>query len=205
VDLGVGDLVGQQGVDLGDLGRGVAQAAAHDLDGDAAVDQLVRVAKLVDADPGTGGNAVFLLPVVRRVVGQRAALAVDGTRGTAGPCTRPGPGRAGAARRSPGHPAARCGRCRPCRGCGRARRPGAGPGPRRTSRRPARRGRRRRRRSRTAPPAFTGPAGRCDPGRSHARAACHVSGPVACPLHLNKAGRDRPGGGTAQYRTVRSL
>ena len=28
-DLGVGDLVGEQGVDLGGLGRGVAQAAAH--------------------------------------------------------------------------------------------------------------------------------------------------------------------------------
>jgi hypothetical protein len=104
-DLGVGDLVGEQGVDLGGLGRGVAQAAAHDLDGDAAVDQLggVRVAELVDAGLSTSGNAVFLPPVVRRVVGQRAALAVDGTRGTAGPrCTRPGPGRAGAARRSPG-------------------------------------------------------------------------------------------------------
>ena len=74
-DLGVGDLVGEQGVDLGGLGRGVAQAAAHDLDGDAAVDQLggVRVAELVDADPSTGGNAVLLPPVVRRVVGQRAA------------------------------------------------------------------------------------------------------------------------------------
>ena len=33
---GVGDLVGEQGVDLGGLGGGVAQAAAHDLDGDAA-------------------------------------------------------------------------------------------------------------------------------------------------------------------------
>ena len=79
-DLGVGDLVGEQGVDLGGLGRGVAQAAAHDLDGDAAVDQLggVRVAELVDADPSTGGNAVLLPPVVRRIVGQRAAPAVDG-------------------------------------------------------------------------------------------------------------------------------
>ena len=79
-DLGVGDLVGEQGVDLGGLGRGVAQAAAHHLDGHAAVDQLagVRVAELVDADPGVGGGAVLLPPVVRRVVGQRAAPAVDG-------------------------------------------------------------------------------------------------------------------------------
>jgi hypothetical protein len=44
-DLGVGDLVGQQGVDLGGLGEGVAEAAAHDLDGDAAVDQLSGVAR----------------------------------------------------------------------------------------------------------------------------------------------------------------
>src|SRR5271166_2710024 len=35
-DLGVGDLVGQQGIDLGGLGGGVAEAAADDLDGDAA-------------------------------------------------------------------------------------------------------------------------------------------------------------------------
>src|SRR5262249_4046260 len=78
-DLGVGDLVGEQGVDLGGLGGGVAEAAAHDLDGDAAVDQLagVRVAELVDADPGAGGGAVLLPPAVRRVVGQRAAAAVD--------------------------------------------------------------------------------------------------------------------------------
>jgi hypothetical protein len=70
----------------------VAEAAAHDLDGDAAVDQLggVGVAELVDADPGTGGGAVLLPPVVRRVVGQRAAPAVDAgaeqrARGVPGP------------------------------------------------------------------------------------------------------------------------
>ena len=68
-DLGIGDLVGQQCVDLGGLGGGVAEAAAYDLDGHAAVDQLggVRVAELVDADPGTGG-LVLLPPAVRRVI-----------------------------------------------------------------------------------------------------------------------------------------
>src|SRR5215472_18063473 len=91
-DLGVGDLVGEQGVGLGGLGGGVTEAPAHHLDGDAAVDQLggVRVAKLVDADPGTGGGAVLRPPAVRRVVGQRAAAAVDGgaeqrARGVPGP------------------------------------------------------------------------------------------------------------------------
>ena len=74
-DFGVSDLVGEQGVDLGGLGRGVTEAAAHDLDGHAAVDQFgsVCVAELVDADPGAGGGTVLLPPVVRRVVGQRAA------------------------------------------------------------------------------------------------------------------------------------
>ena len=86
-DLGVGDLVGEQGVDLGGLGGGVAEAAAHDLDGHAAVDQLggVRVAELVDADPGAGGGAVLLPPAVRRVVGQRAAAAVDADARNSGP------------------------------------------------------------------------------------------------------------------------
>ena len=79
-DLGISDLVGQQGVDLGGLGGGVAEAAAHDLNGNAAVDQLggVGMAELVDADPGAGCGAVFLPPVVRSVVGQRATPAVDG-------------------------------------------------------------------------------------------------------------------------------
>jgi hypothetical protein len=36
-DLGVGDLVGQHRVDLGGLDGGVAEAAAYDLDGDAAL------------------------------------------------------------------------------------------------------------------------------------------------------------------------
>jgi hypothetical protein len=78
-DLGVGDLVGEQGVHLGGLGGSMAEAAAHDLDGHAAVDQLggVRVAELVDADLNTGGGAVLLPPTVRRVVGQRAAPAID--------------------------------------------------------------------------------------------------------------------------------
>jgi hypothetical protein len=79
-DLGVGDLVGKQGVDLGRLGGGVTQTAADDLDGHAAVDQLggVRVAELVDADPGADGGTVLFPPVVRRVVGQRPTAAVDG-------------------------------------------------------------------------------------------------------------------------------
>jgi hypothetical protein len=70
-DFGVGDLVGEQAVDLGSLGGGVPQAA-DDLDGHAAVDQLggMRVGKLVDADPGACGGAVLRSPVVRRVVGQ---------------------------------------------------------------------------------------------------------------------------------------
>ena len=61
-DLGVCDLAGEQGVDLGGLSGGVAQAAAHHFDGDAAVDQLagMRVAELVDADPGA--SAAVLLP-----------------------------------------------------------------------------------------------------------------------------------------------
>ena len=37
-DLGVGNCVGEQGVDLRSLGGGVAQAAAHHLDGHAAVE-----------------------------------------------------------------------------------------------------------------------------------------------------------------------
>src|SRR5271166_2688629 len=78
-DLGVGDLVDEQGVGLGGLGGRVAEAAAYDLDGDAAVDQFggVGVAELVDADPGAGGGAVFLPPAVCRVVGKRATAAVD--------------------------------------------------------------------------------------------------------------------------------
>jgi len=65
-ELGVCDLVGEQGVDLGGLGGGVAQAAAHHLDGDAADDQLaaMRVAQLVDADPGAFSCAVLLPPAV---------------------------------------------------------------------------------------------------------------------------------------------
>jgi hypothetical protein len=35
--FGVGDLVGEQGVDLGGFGGGVAEAAAYDFDGDAIV------------------------------------------------------------------------------------------------------------------------------------------------------------------------
>jgi hypothetical protein len=64
----------------GSLGGGVTEAAAHDLDGDAAVDQLagVGVTELVDADPGTGSGAVLLPPAVRRVVRKRPAPAVDG-------------------------------------------------------------------------------------------------------------------------------
>jgi hypothetical protein len=50
----------------------------------------MRVAELVDADLNVGGGAVLLPPVVRRVVGQRAAPAVDGraeqrARGIPGP------------------------------------------------------------------------------------------------------------------------
>ena len=75
-DLIVGDFVGQQRVDLGGFSAGVAESAAHGFDGDPAVDQLggVGVAELVDADPGAGGGAVLRPPVVRRVIGQRAAL-----------------------------------------------------------------------------------------------------------------------------------
>jgi hypothetical protein len=40
-DLGVGDLVGEQGVELGGLGGGVAQASADSFDGDASVDETV--------------------------------------------------------------------------------------------------------------------------------------------------------------------
>jgi len=40
-DLGVGDLVGEQSVGLGGFGGGVAEAAADDLDGDAAVESSV--------------------------------------------------------------------------------------------------------------------------------------------------------------------
>ena len=62
-DLGVGDLVGEQGVDLGGLGGGVAEAAAHNLDGDAAVDQFggVGVAELI--------NSGVSIEVVRRRLG----------------------------------------------------------------------------------------------------------------------------------------
>jgi hypothetical protein len=38
----------------------------------------VSVAELVDADPDVGGGAVLLPPAVCRVVGRRAAPAVDG-------------------------------------------------------------------------------------------------------------------------------
>ena len=43
-DFGVGDLVGEQGVGLGGLGGRVAEAAAYDLDGDAAVETGSSVA-----------------------------------------------------------------------------------------------------------------------------------------------------------------
>jgi hypothetical protein len=158
-DLGVGDPVGQQRVDLGRLGGGMAEAAAHDLDGDAAVEPRWRGRGGAGGcrSRHTSGGAVLLPPAVRRIVGQQAAAAVDGRAETAAlTCTHSGRGRAAAARRGRGRRAARCGRCRPCRGRGRARRPAAGPGPRRTSRRPPRRGRRRCRRSRTA----RGPAAR---------------------------------------------
>jgi len=56
-DLGVGDPVGEQGVDLGGLGGGVAQAAAHHLDGHAAVvseQSVVRAPKnATDAEAAT--------------------------------------------------------------------------------------------------------------------------------------------------------
>jgi hypothetical protein len=44
----------------------VAQAAAHHLDGDAAVDQFagMRVAELVDADPDAFSGAALLPPAV---------------------------------------------------------------------------------------------------------------------------------------------
>ena len=50
----------------------------------------MRVAGLVDADPGTGGGAILRPPAMRRVIGQRAAAAVDGraeqrARGVPGP------------------------------------------------------------------------------------------------------------------------
>jgi hypothetical protein len=49
-------------------------------------------------------------------------------------------------------------------------------------------------------PAFTGPAGRCRPGRSHARTACDVSGPAACPLH-RQHGRAGPAGAAEWHDT----
>jgi len=61
-DLGVGDLVLQQGVQLGGLGAGVAQAAAHGFDGHLGIDQLggMGVAERVDAEAGSGLGAVAL-------------------------------------------------------------------------------------------------------------------------------------------------
>jgi hypothetical protein len=43
-DLGVGDLVVEQRVQPGGFGGGVAEAAAHGLDGDAGVDEFGGVA-----------------------------------------------------------------------------------------------------------------------------------------------------------------
>lgn len=47
----VSDLVGEQGIDLSGLGRGMAEATSHDLDRDPGVDQL-------------GGLSVVQLPPV---------------------------------------------------------------------------------------------------------------------------------------------
>lgn len=83
-DCGVGDLVGQQRVDLRGFGGGVAEAFAHDLDGDPGVDQLdgvgVGVAQLVDVDVDSGCGAVLLPPVVRCGIRQRAVGPVDAAR-----------------------------------------------------------------------------------------------------------------------------
>ena len=55
----VGDLVGKQGVNLGGLGGGVAEAAPHDLDGDAAVEtgreQCSDRAEYLSLDGARGG------------------------------------------------------------------------------------------------------------------------------------------------------
>lgn len=52
LDLGVGDLVDEQDVDLSGVGGGVPKAFAHDLDGDAGVDELrgVGMAQLIDVN-----------------------------------------------------------------------------------------------------------------------------------------------------------
>src|SRR6266571_5933805 len=87
-DLGVGDVVREECVELGGLGGGVAEAAADDFDGDAGVDELggVGVAELVDVDLDSGCFAVALPAVVGGIVGQRSAVAVDaGAEGGAKP------------------------------------------------------------------------------------------------------------------------
>jgi hypothetical protein len=92
-DLGVGDLVGEQGVELGGLGGGVAEAAADDFDGNAGVDEFggVGVAELVDVDLDSGRFAVALPSVVGGVVGQGTSVAVDaGAEGGAEPVASTG-------------------------------------------------------------------------------------------------------------------
>jgi hypothetical protein len=79
-DLGVGDLVVEQRVQLGRFGGGVAETATYGLDGDAGVDEFggVGVAQLVDVDLDAGLRAVGLPAVMGGVIGQRPAAAVDG-------------------------------------------------------------------------------------------------------------------------------
>jgi hypothetical protein len=71
-DLVVGDLVGQQGIELGGFGGGVAEAGADGLEGHPGVDQLggVGMAELVDVEVDAGGGAVEGPPVLGGVVGQ---------------------------------------------------------------------------------------------------------------------------------------
>jgi len=96
-DLGVGDLVVQQRVQLGGLGAGVPEAPADGLDGHPGVDQLggVGVAQLVDLQADPGRAAVALPAVVGCIIGQRPARPVD-----AGAEQRPG-GVAGAGQVQP--------------------------------------------------------------------------------------------------------
>jgi hypothetical protein len=85
-DLCVGDLVIQQGVQLGGFSAGMAQAAAHGLDRYPGVDQLggMGVAELVDVkvDPSLGAGA--RLPQYRMRQVWQAAIVNDAKRQTGG-------------------------------------------------------------------------------------------------------------------------
>jgi hypothetical protein len=76
-DFVVGDLVVEQGVQLGGLGGGMSESKADGFDGDAGVDQFggVGVAQLVDV--GLGRGALAGPAVLGGVVGQWPAGAVD--------------------------------------------------------------------------------------------------------------------------------